>query len=233
MTPQEEQKFRKVKIAVDKRKLRLRDELRRRFKTPEALFRQLGMDGMLNASRSVMDDKHAQEFAQHGHGRDDADMTWDSWEERARAMMGANGMSEDDMNELFSMLPERQHIKGEKVERTTEDDEGTQGRLESRGNMEKSATNSNRRDDMRARETEHRDSEQSEDAMPHRSRGYLPGNKFAHDADAFLRDLGADRIGTSMSAVRPERSVGPNNFALDSVEQNAAFLKKLDRLSAR
>ena len=71
-----------------KRRPRLRDELRKRFKTPEALLSALGMDsniaGLVHAekSRSVLDDEGARQAAMHGRADlGDQDMDDGAWDE--------------------------------------------------------------------------------------------------------------------------------------------------------
>jgi hypothetical protein len=186
-----------------RRKKEKHDRLLRALKArfpggPEDCLRAMGMDSSLlsgppeKRSESILNNRGAMEMAAHGHSGDE-DMDDGAWDEKVRSFLSDKGWDENSISELFEMLPERQHIKGEKVERGTEDDMESEGRLESPSNMRKSATNSNRRDDERAKMTEHRNSEQSEDRMPGRSRGYLPENhmsrRMAGDADLqFVRE---------------------------------------------
>jgi hypothetical protein len=115
-------------------------------------------------------------------------------------------------------LPRREAIPGE-------DSPETQRNLESGENRRRSETNYPRRDEERAMMTERRNSEQSLDNINANRVHVGPGGKWAHDdLDALMSRVG---IGTSLSGM-DRRSMGPANMALDSVEQNLAFLKKMD-----
>jgi hypothetical protein len=196
--------------------------LKKRFGgDPRRLLAAIGMDeGMLEdlngrpPSRTMRDDKDMignirqmenmprsermaiEEHAQHGHGRDDEmdGMSWDDWESKAREMMSASGMSEDDQNAVFEMLPSRTPVDGERYQRTTLDEEEIdreetqQNRLE---RSEKQVASPHRREDAEARRREDRDSLQR-DSMPRNARNGGMGGRFsgAHDSDMqFIDEL--------------------------------------------
>ncbi len=176
-------------------------ELRRRFACPEAVLRKLGLDSALldgihrEKSKSVLDDDHAREImGQHGHaghGSDDEE----EFDARLAEMLKEKGISEDDVHGLMDMVHDHIHsIQGGEHHHHHHhagmDDEESERRLESRGNMEKSATNYPKRDERRAEMTEHRNSVQNEDHdLPRNARRGGMGGRLAGDELAFLDEV--------------------------------------------
>jgi hypothetical protein len=149
-----------------------------------------------------MDNRQAKEAAMHGRGsfmaggtqhgdEDDIPAMDDAWAEKAlkfaRDRYGID-LTEDDLSQLWSMLPHRQKIEGEPHERDTMDGEPeARGQEESRQRFlersEKQVASPRTRQNEEARFREHRDSEQSRDRMPSRGRNDMPNNRLAHDSD--------------------------------------------------
>ena len=130
----------------------------------------------------------------------------------------ARGISEDDTETFLKMLPSdwsddheqfAQHGHGRD---DAEEQEERQRRLE---NAERETAPRHERDDMRAREIEHRDSRQSEDNLRANRVHGGKGGRWAHDEN-FLR------VGTSMSAG------GMPRHERVPVACDAARLKRLD-----
>ena len=208
--------FQKEREMPNNARSRLVDALRAKFPGgPKEVMKTLGLDSALlkdlsgrSPSRTMRDDKDMignirqmenmtrseqlglEEHAQHG--RSDLGID-DDWQEKARAFMSDCGLSEDDQNALFEMLPTREHIRGEKVERGTKDEEeldreeAQQRRLEG---SERRVAPEHSRENAEASSREARNSLQREttrDEMPRRSRNYLPENhmsrRMAGDAD--------------------------------------------------
>ena len=181
-------------------------------------------------SEKMRSEGHRQ-MAEHGHADlgDDSESPWDM--EALKSHLLAR-YGEDDWEEAMDGIRRLMHggRDGEEDQRERQD------RLE---HAEKEVAEPHRRDDERAKMTEHRMSEQSEDRRKY-ARDRIPKNHIngngrgGHMAtDAGFAAL-VNRVGTSMSCggITRERSTGPNNIALDLVEQNAKFLERLARLEA-
>ncbi|MGO9049917.1 MAG: hypothetical protein ACLP19_05260 [Xanthobacteraceae bacterium] len=211
--------------------------LRARFGgDPKKVMSALGMDANLlgeirnEKSRSVMDDERAHKMmAEHGHAVDDEEEgeRVEEFDMRPFAkILAEKGLGSDDVEEVMDALHHHLH----EHHHHAHDDEETERNLESEKNERLSATNYPRRDMERARSTEHVMSQQSEDRRRY-SKDRLPKNHFAHDeADFAVMYPSAMNIGTAMSGVNPERSVGPNNFNMNSMDSRAALLDELRRL---
>jgi hypothetical protein len=192
---------------------RFAEALRSRFKRPEDALKALGMDSM---SVSELVGREKTKTA----GDDLEDISFDA--EKVRSFCKDCGLTDDTINELFEMLPRRQHVEGELSERTSRDSEQQerQRRLET---SEHEYAAQHEHDNRSAAEREHRGSLQSEDNLnANRIRGGK-GGRWAHDEN-FLR------VGTSMStsllrqleAGNAKRDPKPTPLASD------ARLRKLD-----
>ena len=157
-----------------------------------------------------MDDH--ERYAQHGHGHVTGEESpWDM--EELASHLRQEGLADDAIEIVKDALHHHLH----EHHHHARDDEESEHNLESARNERLSATNYPKRDEERARSTEHVMSRQSEDRRRY-SKDRLPKNHFAHDeADLTVMYPGAANIGTAMSGVNPERSVGPNNFNMDSM----------------
>jgi hypothetical protein len=188
-----------------KRPSRFAQELRRRFKSPQAVLRRLGLDAaLLKSSKS--------------YSRDDVEP--EAWDEKVRAFLSDKGWDESSVNELFEMLPERAHIRGQKIERDTrddfedfaqhghamqsEDDEEDQRERQDRlEHSERRYAREDKRDDADAERREARNSRQNEDTAGSLRNNYIAGGskkggRLATDDFAGLDEL-IGRVGTSMS----------------------------------
>jgi hypothetical protein len=226
----------------------LATELRKRFSSPAEVLRRLGVpaDSVTLPKKRIAKDsfsaveaerrrsmprdeeEDARQAAMHGHVTD-GESEWDMEpiEAHLRARLG-----KDDFEQ--AMDPIRRSMRGAR------DDEETESNLESEKNCEASSTNFNERDRMRAKGTEGRSDVQSEDNLrANHISGNGRGGRWAGgmDADAHFDEMFPgvrDRIGTSMSLSGVnQRSVGPNNLALDSLEQNKRFLEELRRMESK
>jgi hypothetical protein len=178
-------------FAVDRSpQSRFRAELRKRFPSSTALLKALGMDSaMLGGPLEQRNRPINEEFAAHGHANHDADFDADDngdWKEKARKFMSDCGLSEDDIGEVFSMMP---HMGGEDEEPAEPDEAEVRRVLRERGESdatkqgrsgaagpqqenqarleraEREVSPRHERDAERARMTEHRNSTQSRDRM--------------------------------------------------------------------
>jgi hypothetical protein len=210
----------------------VREALHRSGMSGEQVLRRLGMD-----SRSLLEVKDAFEsMAQHGHGWDD------EWAARVSDYAAKRGWdcNDGDLSSLWEMLPQRQAIVGEPHERGTEDDGEPEGHeLENARNMRASSTNLRREYQEGARETERPDSTQSEDVAGSIKKNAIGGGlrgqqvRMAGDDSHLLWMFPELARLTPSGGYGRERSTGPNNPAMDSMNDRAALLKRLDRLCAR
>jgi hypothetical protein len=209
---------------AEPRRSRFSSALKKRFGgDPKRVLAALGMDenllGEIHAerekSRSVLDDERAKKMmSEHGHADADFDAMDNDWRQFGRDC----GLSEDDLDTLWSMIPRKQRIEGEDDE--TEQQE-RQRRLES---AEREVSPRHERSDREAARREMEgEAEQSEDRMPSRRRGFMPQNRFAHDSDmAFIDEV----LGK-----QPEVFVGGNSRSWRLEEAAQREVERVRRLA--
>jgi hypothetical protein len=199
----------------------------------ESMLRSLGLDSAKylkqardNSIASIVgrEKRGADHEAMAAHGH----MPEGGFDDDVTQFLTDCGMDDERQSKLYEMLAPRQHIRGELSERTTEDDMETERDLESEKNVKASSTNYNKRDEAEAAREERRNSIQNE-SMPHSA---IKGRRMAGDADINYIAEQMARIGGG-GTDRTKYSVGPANFALDSVERNKKFLERLARLEGR
>jgi hypothetical protein len=231
MTREQAERERTVLAAPNggrRKKLRLRDALRVRFKTADELLRALGMDAAMlpgppeQRSQSIMDDQRTREFAMHGHGRDQDFDAMDDADRRewGRAFLADCGLSSDAIDEFFERaFPERaaEDEEGEPDERYRDrvlaqrGESGAERHSDGRGqeasrqrvleSSERRTSPNHSRENREAYSREHRNSRQNEDhQLPRNARNGGMGGRLAGDADEFAKDYpDAMKVGCDMA----------------------------------